>query len=180
MAQPVFIVGAMGAGKTAVGRELARSLRRDFLDTDLAICERTGVDIGLIFEKEGEQGFRERESKVLEEFAMLQDCIIATGGGIVLDAGNRDCMSAHGTVVYLEVSPEVQLQRARQTPNRPLLDDTDRQQKFNALAEERTPLYEAVADMVVKTDNRHVRDVAREIIAHLENDQESTASESAK
>ena len=172
----VFIVGAMGAGKTAVGRELARALQVPFHDTDQEICDRTGVDIGYIFEKEGEQGFRKRESQILEDLAKNDHCVIATGGGIVTQQDNCKLMRASGTVIYLSVSTEVQKKRARRGVNRPLLDSENPDQVLAELCEIRTPLYKALADHIIETDNRRVGDVTREVLDKLANKLETPGS----
>ncbi|MEE8119656.1 MAG: shikimate kinase [Gammaproteobacteria bacterium] len=163
----IFIVGAMGAGKTAVGRELARALKFSFHDTDQEVCERTGVDIAFIFEKEGESGFRNRETQALSDLAKQNECVIATGGGIVVGAFNNNLMKSSGVVVYLAVSPEVQKIRARRGPNRPLLDHEDLDQTLTKLAVARSPLYSAIADIVVETDYRRVGDVTHEVLEKL-------------
>ena len=173
MTRRIYIIGAMGAGKTAVGRELARALQVPFHDTDQEICERTGVDIGYIFEKEGEAGFRKRESQVLEELAQNDHWVIATGGGIVMQQDNCKLIKATGTVIYLSVSTEVQKKRARRGANRPLLDSENTDQVLAELCELRTPLYTALADHVIETDNRRVADVTREVLAKLANEIET-------
>lgn len=159
----LFLVGPMGAGKSAIGRELARVLDRPFFDSDLVIQERTGADIGFIFDREGEAGFRARERQVIDELTSIPDAVVATGGGAVLDAGNRDVLASRGTVVYLFTSVEHQLARTRAGKTRPLLETADPAGRLAALYAERDPLYRAIADHTVSTDGRRVRSVAREI-----------------
>jgi shikimate kinase len=164
MSQPnVFLVGPMGSGKSAVGRQLARMLKRDFHDSDAEIESRTGVDIPFIFEKEGEAGFRRREREVIEDLTRLSGIVLATGGGAVLDAANRAALASRGLVVYLEASVEQQLERTRLSNNRPLLEATDPAERLSKLMRERAPLYQSLAVLKVNTDGRMVREVAQEI-----------------
>jgi shikimate kinase len=165
MAQPqnIFLIGPMGAGKSAVGRQLARLLHMDFVDSDEEIERRTGVDIPFIFEKEGEDGFRKRESKVIDELSARQGIVLATGGGVVLDPDSRSHLGARGHVVYLHTTVEQQLDRTQRGRNRPLLENGDRREILEALMEIRDPLYREIADMTVETDGRRVKEVAAEI-----------------
>lgn len=140
-----------GAGKTSVGRQLARRLQRDFIDADHEIERRTGVRIPLIFEIEGEQGFRDRESKVIAELASQTNLIVATGGGAVLREENRAVLKRSGTVVYLDADPELLYERTRLDPNRPLLQVADPRKKLEELHALRDPLYREVADIVVSS-----------------------------
>jgi shikimate kinase len=164
----VFLVGPMGAGKTAVGRELARQLGCEFLDSDAELERRTGVDIPFIFEKEGEAGFRRREIQVIEDLSARRHVVLATGGGAVLAAENRQALASRGTVIYLEASVKQQLLRTRHGDNRPLLQTADPKGRLKALMAQRDPLYREVADLVVATDGRKVRQVAAEIRSLLE------------
>lgn len=145
----IYLVGLMGAGKTTVGRHLAKRLGRRFIDTDQEIEARTGVRIAVIFELEGEAGFREREAKLLAELACARGLVLATGGGAVLKPENRACMSASGLVVYINVAPKVLFERVRQDRNRPLLQVADPLAKLEALFAERDPLYREIAHVVV-------------------------------
>lgn len=158
----------MGAGKSAIGKVLARKLGRPFHDTDTAIRERTGVDAGFIFEKEGEAGFRRRERVVVAELTRLEGIVLATGGGTVLDPANRADLAANGRVVYLYASVDQQLARARPGETRPLLDDPDPRARLDELFRIRDPLYREIADLVVPTDGLHVDAVVRHILAQLE------------
>jgi len=164
----VFLVGPMGSGKTAVGRQLARKLGLVFVDADAEIEERTGVDIPYIFEKEGEAGFRRREREVIEELTAREGLVLATGGGTVLDPHNRDRLRARGRVVYLRTSVEQQLQRTRRSENRPLLKSGNPRATLESLMTARSPLYSAIAEFTVDTDGRRVRTVVEEIVRHLE------------
>jgi shikimate kinase len=164
MALPnIFLIGPMGSGKSAVGRQLAKMLRREFHDSDAVIEARTGVDIPLIFEKEGEAGFRRREREVIEALTALDDVVIATGGGAILDPGNRAALASRGLVVYLDASVEQQLERTRLSSHRPLLETPDPAARLAALMLERAPLYRELAALTVATDGRMVREVAQEI-----------------
>lgn len=158
----------MGAGKTAVGRELARQLGRDFLDSDAEIERRTGVDIPFIFEKEGEAGFRRREIQVIDDLSTRRNVVLATGGGAVLASETRQALASRGTVIYLEASVRQQLLRTRHSGNRPLLHTDDPKGRLESLLVQRDPLYREVADLVVATDGRRVRQVAAEIRLMLE------------
>ena len=146
----IYLVGMMGAGKTTIGKLLARRLSRSFVDSDQRIEERTGVKIPVIFEIEGEQGFRRRESQVLEELAKEPDLVVATGGGIVLSESNRACLTRSGLVVYLCLPLGVLWERTRQDKNRPLLQVADPRARIEELHGERDPLYRSVADIVVE------------------------------
>jgi shikimate kinase len=153
----------MGAGKSAVGRQLARMLHLDFLDSDDEIESRTGVDIAFIFEKEGEDGFRRREARVIDELSQLEGIVLATGGGAVIDPDSRSRLGARGFVVYLFTSVEQQLRRTSRGRERPLLENADPAVVLERLMSERDPLYREIADLVVNTDGRRVQTVAREI-----------------
>lgn len=147
----IYLVGMMGAGKTTVGRQLARRLHRRFLDSDHEIEARTGVRIPVIFEIEGEAGFRKRESQVLSELSRDPDLILATGGGAVLAAENRDCLRETGVVIYLHAAPEILYDRTRHDRNRPLLQVEDPLGKLRELYAQRDPLYRQVAHIVVES-----------------------------
>lgn len=162
----VYLIGPMGSGKTAVGRQLARLLHLQFHDSDVEIERRTGVDIPYIFEKEGEAGFREREREVIDALTQLPDVVIATGGGAVLLPENREHLSKRGRVVYLNTGVEQQLGRTRHGRQRPLLYTADPEARLRELMAQRAPLYESIARFTVATDGRQVHAVAEEI-AHL-------------
>ena len=164
----VFLIGPMGSGKTAVGKQLARLLHLQFYDSDAEIEHRTGVDIPYIFEKEGEAGFREREREVIDALTQMQDVIIATGGGAVLSPQNREHLATRGRVVYLQTGIEQQLERTRHGRQRPLLYTEDPERKLRELMTFRAPLYESIAAVVVCTDGRQVRAVADEVVQRLQ------------
>jgi shikimate kinase len=159
----LFLVGPMGAGKSAVGRQLARLTHLDFVDSDEEIESRTGVDIPFIFEKEGEDGFRKRESKVIDELSLREGIVMATGGGAVVDPDSRSRLGGRGFVVYLYTSVKQQLERTQRGRNRPMLENGDKEKVLEELMELRDPMYREIADLIVDTDGRRVQTVAREI-----------------
>jgi shikimate kinase len=164
----IFLVGPMGSGKTAVGRQLARRLGMPFVDSDHEIEERTGVDIPLIFDREGEAGFRRRESEVLDELTARSGIVLSTGGGAVLLTENRSRLHDRGFVVYLETSVADQAKRVSRSDNRPLLSGVeDVARRLQDLMNLRAPLYEEVAHLRVRTDGRRVQGVMREILQHI-------------
>ncbi|MDR1996569.1 shikimate kinase [Azonexus sp.] len=148
--QNIYLVGLMGAGKTTVGKQLARRLGRQFIDSDHEIVARTGVAIPIIFEIEGEDGFRRREAQAIAELAELRGIVMATGGGVVLRPENRSRLRDTGWVVYLNVPPVILYERTRHDRNRPLLQVADPLARLEALHAERDPLYREVAHFVVE------------------------------
>lgn len=163
----VFLIGPMGSGKTAVGKQLARLMRLTFYDSDVEIERRTGVDIPYIFDKKGEAGFREREREVIDSLTQLDEVVVATGGGAVLLPENRERLASRGRVVYLRTGIRQQLERTRSGRQRPLLYTADPEATLRELMQVRAPLYESIAAVVVATDGRHVRVVADDIIEQL-------------
>ena len=163
----VFLIGPMGAGKSTVGRRLAHMLKRRFIDCDKEIERRTGVSIPVIFEVEGEAGFRAREKAVLADLACQAGIVLATGGGAVLDADNRRQLLQNGFVVYLSTSVEEQLRRTRRDTNRPLLQTPDPHRRLAELSQLREPLYREIADIVIRTDGRQARRVVQTILGRL-------------
>ncbi len=160
----LFLIGPMGAGKTTLGRIIAQELGYPFFDSDRVIEERTGVDIPTIFDYEGEQGFRDRESKVIDELTQLKKIVLATGGGAVLHKENRDRLAQRGFVIYLKVSVKSQLERTSKDTSRPLLQIEDPEAKLRELADARRPLYEATCDFSVSTDEQRTRALKNSII----------------
>jgi len=167
MHDKIFVIGPMGAGKTAIGRELARQLGLEFVDADHEIERRTGADIALIFEKEGEAGFRRREREVIAELTQRDRLVLATGGGAVLDPANREALKTSGFVIYLKASVSAQATRTAQNRNRPLLETEDRQERLKQLFEVRAPLYESLAELTVETDSGQVKHISQRIIEEL-------------
>ena len=163
----VFLVGPMGSGKSAVGKLLARLLNAPFYDSDAEVERRTGVDITFIFEKEGEARFRQREREAIDALTRMEPVVLATGGGAVLLAENRQYLSERGCVVYLQASVEQQANRVRHARHRPLLTNVDPETKLRQLMEEREALYLGVADITVSTDGRKIQSVADEVLRRL-------------
>jgi len=163
----IFLIGPMGAGKSSVGKYLAKQLQMDFYDTDEEIEIRTGVDIGWIFDVEGEAGFRKRETQVIEELTQLSNIVLATGGGSILEPENQQILKERGTIVYLQVSLEYQGTRTLNDSRRPLLRVENREAMLEKLKGERDPIYVKLADITVPTDQRTVRAVAEDIINGL-------------
>jgi shikimate kinase len=163
----IFLIGPMGAGKSTIGRHLAELLNKEFQDTDHEIEKRTGASIPLIFEIEGENGFRHRESSVLDDLTNRSNLVLATGGGVVLSADNRRTLHNRGVVVYLHAPLETLLQRTRRDRHRPLLQTTDRRRTMEEILKAREPIYRQAADMVIETAHRSPASVAREIARKL-------------
>jgi len=163
----IFLIGLMGAGKTTIGRALARKLQKRFIDSDHEIEARTGASIPLIFEIEGEASFRQREADVIRDLTGQTDIVLATGGGAVLRPENRARLKERGTVIYLRASVNSILQRTSHDKNRPLLQTADPRQKLEQLAREREPLYMEIADLVVETGRPNVQSLVNLILKQL-------------
>jgi shikimate kinase len=164
----LFMIGPMGSGKSTVGRHLASLLHCDFVDSDAEIETRAGADIPWIFDVEGEDGFRRREASVLQELSEQTRVVIATGGGAVVTAANRELMSRLGVVIYLDVSVAQQVKRTGSGGGRPLLQGGDRQATLGRLMAEREPLYRELADVIISDGGSNARKVARQIQQALE------------
>lgn len=160
----IFLIGPMGAGKSTIGRSLAKELKMDFFDSDEVIEQRAGADIAWIFDVEGEEGFRVREAKVIDDLSQKQNIVLATGGGAIITPENRTVLAARGTVVYLRSSLESQYERTRRDAKRPLLHTEDVQGRLVELWEVREPLYRELADMIFDTDKLTVKAVATQIV----------------
>ena len=165
--QSVFIVGMMGSGKSTVGRRLADLMGLAFVDADQVIEEKAGADIGWIFDVEGEDGFRQREEQVLDALSRRQGIVLATGGGAVLRDANRQRLHERGVVVYLRGTVDLIVSRTRHDRRRPLLQGVDARQRLGDLLEQRTPLYEDVAHVIVDTDEGSAQSVAKRVLAAL-------------
>jgi len=163
----IFLIGPMGAGKSTIGRCLARLLKKDFRDSDKEIERRTGASIALIFDIEGEAEFRRRESTVIEDLTGLDEVVVATGGGAILSQENRKRLRSRGTVVYLHADIDTLVRRTRRDRTRPLLQTGDRRQRLKETMRAREPIYRAEADLVITTDTRSPMAVAREIVERL-------------
>jgi len=166
--QNIYLVGPMGAGKSTIGRHLAEVTGKQFRDADHEIEKRTGASIPLIFEIEGEEGFRNREHAMLVELTSETNVVLATGGGAVLSNENRRLLSDSGLVVYLHASVDILYERTRRDRNRPLLNEGDRRQKLEEIMAARDPLYREVADLLIETDKRPAKTVAKNIIDKIQ------------
>ncbi len=160
----IYLIGPMGAGKTTIGRLLAKSLGVGFVDSDKQIEVRTGVSIPMIFEYEGEAGFRKREAEVLAELAEMDGVVMATGGGSILLPENRDLIRRHGFVVYLHCPVDKQMERTHKDSNRPLLNTDNPRQKLQDLFGIREPIYRSLADLVIDTGQCSSRGAVRQIL----------------
>ena len=163
----IFLIGPMGAGKSVVGRYLARSLNLSFVDSDDEIELRTGVDIPFIFEKEGESGFRKREAIVIDDLSKRENIVLATGGGAIMENDSRSRLGARGFVVYLYTTVDQQVTRTSKGRERPLLENVDPRTALEQLLLFRDPLYREIADIIVETDGRKVKSVVDEIVEQL-------------
>lgn len=163
----IFLVGPMGAGKSTIGRALAKELKLQFYDSDEVIEERAGADIAWIFDIEGEEGFRQREIKVISELTQKNNIVLATGGGVIISPENRTLLAARGTVIYLKTSLEQQYERTKRDTRRPLLQTENLTERLEELREERQPFYEELADISFETDKLTVKAVANNIIKYL-------------
>jgi shikimate kinase len=163
MSGNIFFVGLMGAGKTTIGRLLAKHLDKTFYDSDHEIERRTGVNIPLIFELEGESGFRRREATVIQEISQMNNVVLATGGGAVLAEENRRTLKSQGAVIYLRANVQELWQRTRSDKNRPLLQTEDPRAELEKLYKERDPLYLEVAHIVVDTGGQPVGSIVHHI-----------------
>lgn len=176
----VYLIGPMGSGKTTIGRRVAGKLGMEFYDCDHELESRTGASISLIFDVEGESGFRERESRILKELAARENVLVSTGGGAVLREENRRLLKRTGIVVYLQTSVSQQLSRLHRDKSRPLLQSGDREKKLTDLAAARNPIYEGLADLVFPSQNRSpaatAEQLSRAILAFREETRETAGS----
>lgn len=168
MDQNIFLIGPMGSGKTTIGKQLAKLFKLDFYDCDYELEQQTGASISLIFDVEGEAGFRMRESRLLEQLTARKGVLISTGGGVICKQENRSLLHTRGLVVYLKTSIENQLRRLSQDKSRPLLQTEDRVQRLLDLARLRNPLYDSTADLVFSTRDQSVRNTARELFLAIQ------------
>jgi shikimate kinase len=165
----IFIVGPMGSGKSTVGKIISSELFLTFYDTDEEIETRTGASIDWIFDLEGEEGFRKRESKILEDMVYKNSIVLSTGGGIILSESNREMLSSRGTVFYLATPISVQLERTSKDKDRPLLKNGDPGEILKNLHLARESLYKEVADYSVNTEGKSSQEVSSEIIKLVKN-----------
>ncbi|GGX42451.1 bifunctional shikimate kinase/3-dehydroquinate synthase AroKB [Undibacterium squillarum] len=181
MAGNIFLVGLMGSGKTTVGRALARKLNKRFIDSDHEIESRTGVSIPVIFEIEGEASFRAREAEVIKELTSMDDIVLATGGGAILNAESRQFLHERGTVIYLRASVNSILQRTRHDKNRPLLRTADPRKKLEELEQQRHSLYQQTAHVIIETGRPHINHLVQQIVEKLPcSDRTLSSSENMK
>lgn len=162
--KPIFLVGMMGAGKTTLGRQLARHLDRDFLDLDHELEARCGVAVATIFDIEGEEGFRRRETVELDRCSRMPSIVLATGGGAILAKENREMLAQRGTVVYLRTSSEELFNRLERDKTRPLLQTANPKQRIIELVQQREPLYEQIAEVIFETGSAPVYMAAKQLI----------------
>ncbi len=163
----IFLIGPMGAGKSTIGRTLARELKLDFYDSDEVIEERAGADLSWIFDVEGDEGFRKREQKVIDELTQKTNIVLATGGGVIITPENRNALAARGTVIYLKTSLQQQFERTKRDTKRPLLQTDDLEGRLESLRDEREPFYEELADVSFETDKLTVKAVTNNIVKHI-------------
>jgi len=163
----LFLVGPMGAGKTTIGKLLAKKINWEFCDLDAEIEARCGADIAWIFDVEGEEGFRNRETQILDELSRKEKLVMATGGGSILREENRRILGSRGMVVYLQTPLEKLIARTRKDKKRPLLQVEDRDLVLKKLLDQRDPLYREVADLIIASDFPNPQMVVDEIIASI-------------
>ncbi|MGJ0490341.1 MULTISPECIES: shikimate kinase AroK [Methylobacter] len=160
----IYLIGLMGAGKTTIGRQLAKALKLPFYDSDKAIEESTGVDISTIFEFEGEEGFRDREQKMIQQLTQRKGIVLATGGGAILREQNRKLLKENGFIVYLQCSVERVLERTRRDTQRPLLQTDNPKERIESLFAQREPLYLSCADYKIDTGAMQSKTVVNHIL----------------
>ncbi|MEL0102742.1 MAG: shikimate kinase [Gammaproteobacteria bacterium] len=164
----IILIGPMGSGKTSIGKKLSKMMKFDFVDTDSIIEKKTGVDIPTIFEHEGEQGFRARETKILKEISNVNNTVIGTGGGIIISADNRRIIKNLGFVVHLTANIKELVYRTEHDKNRPLINNVDAENKITTLLKERKDYYEKSSNVTISTDNYDTVKISRIIIKNFE------------
>lgn len=164
----LFFIGLMGVGKTTLGKHIAQKLGRSFYDSDDEICLRTGVSIATIFELEGEQGFRQRESLIIDELTNYKNIVLATGGGAVLNEKNRHNLSERGTVIYLHASPKILLKRTQHDKSRPLLQVENPLAKLEELYNIRDGIYRETAHIIIEADQNYFHITIDKILKKLQ------------
>ena len=160
----IILIGPMGAGKTTIGRQLAKKLSKEFYDSDHEIEKHTGADVSLIFELEGEEGFRKRESQLLKEIVSNKNIVLSTGGGAVLDPENRKLLSDNGIIIYLKSTAEKLYRRIADDKRRPLIQTDDRLNKIKKILEERGPLYQSLANEIIETQELSIKQITQKIL----------------
>lgn len=174
----IYLIGPMGSGKTTIGYRLAQKFGMSFYDSDQEIETHTGASVSLIFEIEGEAGFRQREKRMLQRLSMLEGVLVATGGGAIIDQDNRDLLRSSGIVVYLRTSVDQQLDRLGRDRSRPLLQTPDKHCKLLELAQNRNPLYEQTADLIFPAKNRNIDSTVNQIYQAICRYRDPTGAES--
>ena len=162
-----WILGPTSSGKTTIGKIIAKKLKYKFIDSDALLEEKTGVKVPLIFEYEGEAGFRKRETKILSEIVKMNNIVLATGGGIILSKTNRKLLSKSSVVIYLNATIKELVKRLANDKNRPLIQNVDKEKKLKELIERRGKLYESIADYIIHTKEKRASEIANEIILNL-------------
>ena len=163
----IYLIGLMGSGKTTLGKVLSKKLEKHFYDSDQVIEEKLGVNVPMIFEYEGEAGFREREKDILKELVSKQNIVLATGGGIILSESNRDLLAKNGIVIYLKSNQKDLILRMKNDKTRPLLKNGNVELIIKKLCQEREPLYEEIEDFKIATKNKRIHEVVNEIITKI-------------
>lgn len=163
----IILIGPMGSGKSTIGGMLSKKLRRKFIDSDHYIEHKTGVDIPRIFDVEGEDGFRQRETCALKELSQLDDIVLATGGGSVIKAENQQLLRHTGFIVFLDTSIQQQMSRLKKDKKRPLLQTDNPRERLEDLLAARKPIYQALSDYTVKTDHKYAKTILNEIIKNI-------------
>jgi shikimate kinase len=171
----IFLIGPMASGKTTIGQKLAKHLQIGFIDTDQQIEKNTGAEISWIFDIEGEKSFREREHQILKKACSEINCVISTGGGIVIRKDNRDLLRDSGLIIYLETSIQSQLERTLLDKSRPLLDSKDKELTLRNLKKERSPLYEEIANITIKEKERGHNVIFQDILNKIKEIQKDNA-----
>ena len=167
----IILIGPMGAGKTTIGRQLAKRLSIRFYDSDHEIEERTGVKISLIFEIEGEEGFRRRETEVIRELSLMNNIVLSTGGGVVSQAENREILKGNGYIIYLKSSPEMLFKRTADDKRRPLLQGSNRLEQIRKILTEREPAYIEMADEIIDSEKMSIKQIIQKILEQINIDE---------
>ena len=163
----IFLIGPMASGKTTIGRKLAKKTSKKFYDSDKEITKSTGAEIPLIFEIEGDSGFRKRETKIISKLVLLKNIVLSTGGGAILTKENRKMLVENGIVIYLKSSARNIFNRTYEDKSRPLLQGNDRLSKIEEILNERGPIYKSVANEIIETDNFVVEEIIHEILERI-------------
>jgi len=166
----IILIGPMGTGKTTIGRQLAKNLSVSFYDSDHEIEKRTGVKISIIFEIEGEEGFRRRETQILNELSQMNNIVLSTGGGAVTKAENRKTLKNNGHIIYLKSSPEILFKRTADDKNRPLLQTDNRLIQIRKILAEREPIYIEMADEIIDSEKKSSKQIIQKILEQIDNE----------